>query len=286
MENARELIQGNHAHHYRALETRLRRLGYDVRGDVYMLTNFGLPQVRERAIVVASRVSEARTLSDLWAGRRVLPHALTVRTALARLNRPPVAPGASTPTDAMHQAPGFGSELVRRRMAAIPPDGGSWFDLAGLHDADVLLIDSMKRRLAANDLGSHPDVYGRLAWDRPAVTIKRECAHVGNGRYSHPVETRLLTVREMAYLQGFPDNYQFRSSSLANNYRHVGDAVPPLISYQLAAIVHWMKTGVRPEPADWILPGTVLREEDLILDCATSRVTNAPTARTMMPALI
>ncbi len=38
----------------------------------------------------------------------------------------------------------------------------------------------MKRRILKQDFGSHPDVYGRLAWDKPAVTLKRECAHVGN----------------------------------------------------------------------------------------------------------
>src|SRR3546814_9960851 len=74
----------------------------------------------------------------------------------------------------------------------------------------------MTRRWISGDLGSHPDVYGRMRWDAPAPTIKRECAHVGNGRYAHPVEDRLLTVREMASLQGFPFDYAFPSRSIAN----------------------------------------------------------------------
>jgi site-specific DNA-cytosine methylase len=68
----------------------------------------------------------------------------------------------------------------------------------------VLLTPAMRRRLAAADLGRHPDGYGRLWWDRPAVTIKRECGHIGNGRYAHPEQDRQGTVREMAILQGFP----------------------------------------------------------------------------------
>jgi DNA (cytosine-5)-methyltransferase 1 len=110
------------------------------------------------------------------------------------------------------------------------------------------------------------------------VTIKRECAHVGNGRYGHPEQTRLLTVREMALLQGFPATYQFPSASLANRYRHIGDAVPPLISYQLSALVSWMKTGVRPTPADWILPGCSLRIDDVSSSTARrrTRATLAP----------
>src|SRR3546814_17455495 len=112
----------------------------------------------------------------------------------------------------------------------------------------------MTRRWVAGDLGSHPDVYGRMRWDAPAPTIKRECAHVGNGRYAHPVEDRLLTVREMASIQGFPFDYAFPSRSIANRYRHIGDAVQPIVSYQLSALVAWLKTGDRQATEAWILP--------------------------------
>jgi DNA (cytosine-5)-methyltransferase 1 len=264
LENARELIRGNHPHHYHDFVRRLEALGYLVRGGIYLFTKYGLPQIRERALVIASRVGPVKTLDDLWEGFEVAPAATTVRHAIGRLNSPPVAAGQPATTDPMHVSPGFGSEIVRRRMEAIPVDGGSWTDLAGHPSAEELLIGSMKGRLAQGDLGSHPDVYGRLSWDRPCVTIKRECAHVGNGRYAHPEQTRLLTVREMALLQGFPDTYAFASSSLANRYRHIGDAVPPLISYQLSALVARMKTGTQPAPGRWVLPGTSLRPEDVV----------------------
>lgn len=275
MENARELIRGNHPHHYLGFTRRLEALGYEVRGEVHTLTRFGLPQLRERAVVLASRVGPVRGLDELWEGWEVDPRAVTVRHAIGHLNTPALAAGASDPRDPMHRCPGFGSEQVRRRMEAIPRDGGSWFDLAGHPDAGALLTDSMKERLRRNDLGSHPDVYGRMAWGRPAPTIKRECAHVGNGRYAHPEQTRLLSVREMALLQGFPADYAFPGDSLANRYRHIGDAVPPLISYQLSALVAWMKTGRRPGPAEWVLPGTSLRVCD-VLARPCSRVGRLP----------
>lgn len=264
MENARELIRGNHPHHFHEFQRRLEALGYEVAGAVEMLTRFGLPQVRERAVVVASRIGSVRQLGELWDGWTFDARVTTVRHAIRHLNHPPLAAGGVDPLDAMHQCPGFGSELVRQRMAAIPKDGGSWYDIAEHPRADDLLTDSMKDRLARNDLGSHPDVYGRMAWDRPAPTIKRECAHVGNGRYAHPEQDRLLSVREMALLQGFPGGYVFTADSLANRYRHVGDAVPPMISYQLSALVAWMKTGRRPEPGEWVLPGASLGRADVV----------------------
>lgn len=264
MENARELICGHNSHHYERFCTRLESLGYNVRGEVVMLSNYGLPQIRERAIVIASRICQSKTLSDLWQGWRVKPSAITVKHAIGELAKSSLAAGQIDPDDEMHQSPGFSTKEVRERIRAIPSNGGSWLDLAGDPALRRLLIPSMLERVARGDLGSHPDVYGRLCWDKPAVTIKRECSHVGNGRYAHPEQHRLLTVREMALLQGFPKDYIFTSRSLAHKYRHIGDAVPPMIAFQLSALVSWMKTGVRPAPRDWVLPGCTLKLEDIL----------------------
>ena len=171
--------------------------------------------------------------------------------------------GHAHPDDPLHAAPAFRTPLSEQRLAAIPHDGGSWASLRFRPDADLLLTPAMMRRAASGALGSHPDVYGRLWWDRPAATIKRECSHIGNGRYAHPEQDRLCTVREMAILQGFPRDYPF-AGSLANMYRHIGDAVPPLISYQLAGLCRWLLTGRRPEAAELILPGCHLTTADLV----------------------
>ncbi|MCB8881736.1 DNA cytosine methyltransferase [Acidisoma cellulosilytica] len=260
MENARELIMGNYRHHHEALVKKLKKAGYRVHSDIHFLDRFGLPQVRERALVVASRVGPVRTLEDLWKGWKVRPEATTVRAALSRLaewkRENPVDPDGDV-------FPGMGP-LVQKRMAVTPHDGGGWADVARNSRTRKLLTKDCLRRWELGDLGSHPDVYGRMAWDRAAPTIKRECAHVGNGRYAHPTEDRLLTVREMASLQGFPFDYRFPARAVANRYRHVGDAVPPMIAYQMSALAMWMKTGVRPEPKDWVMPNTTLRVEDIV----------------------
>jgi DNA (cytosine-5)-methyltransferase 1 len=263
MENARELLMGRFAGHFAVLCAALEDdLGYAVAAEIHTLSEMGLPQRRERALVVAVRPGlPTLTLSDLWDGLAVRPDATTVRRAIAHL--PSLGAGVTHADDPMHGSPSI-RPANRRRLAAIPPDGGSWFDMRGQPDEHELLTPSMRRRAAAGDLGSHPDVYGRLAWDQPAATIKRECGHIGNGRYAHPEQDRLCTVREMALLQGFPDDYEFVSASLANRYRHVGDAVPPLVAYQLAALVDWILGADRPAPEDMVLPGCSLTPEDII----------------------
>jgi len=260
MENARELIMGNYRHHHIALARRLEKAGYDVRSDIHFLDRFGLPQVRERALVVASRIGEARSLEDLWEGWSVRPEAVTVRTAFRRL----AEWREEHPDDPEGDVyPGMGPAVLNR-LAATPHDGGGWVEVARDPKTRRLLTKDCLRRWRAKDLGSHPDVYGRMAWDKPAPTIKRECAHVGNGRYAHPTKDRLLTVREMATLQGFPFDYRFPAKAVSNRYRHIGDAVPPVIAFQMSALAKWMKTGIRPEPADFVMPNTALRVEDIV----------------------
>jgi DNA (cytosine-5)-methyltransferase 1 len=94
----------------------------------------------------------------------------------------------------------------------------------------------MVKTYESNKLGSYPDIYGRMWWDKPAPTIKRECSSPGNGRYCHPKQDRMCSVRELSYLQGFPKDYSFEADSLSNMYRHIGDSVPPMISYQYAEV--------------------------------------------------
>jgi DNA (cytosine-5)-methyltransferase 1 len=256
MENARELIRGNFKHHYEWFREHLENNGYNVFGRTYMLSRFGLPQVRERAIVIAAKESlPLHTLESLWDGWGVGEEALSVRRTFDSIS--PVAEGFVV-------YPRFASDAVRRRVAAIPKDGGSWMDLLQRHDADDLLTDAMKRIVARGRFGSYPDVYGRMAWERPAPTIKRECSHVGNGRYAHPEEDRLCTIRELAALQGFPNDFVFNGAAVSNMYRHIGDAVPPLISYQLSHLVHWILTGEQPGVEDILLPGTNLRRPDIV----------------------
>lgn len=235
MENVKELLQGNQRHHFDNLRSRLENdLGYSLWAEVHDLSEFGLPQRRIRALVIARRDGPVVGLPR----KKIRPR--TVRETIGHL--PPVEPGERHPADPMHVAP-RNSKKVQDRLRAIPKDGGSWADVMN----DPNLTEEEKRYLLTPAMfrarpGSFPDVYGRLWWDRPAVTITRECAHVGNGRYVHPEQDRLLTVREMALLQGFPVDYYF-DGPLTAKYNQIGDAVPPLISAQIAEHIINIKAG-------------------------------------------
>jgi DNA (cytosine-5)-methyltransferase 1 len=264
MENARELLKGNFTAHFLYLKKTLENAGYTLYYDIHFLSKFGLPQRRERAIVIAAKKGlKIRSLDDLWQGYSLRDSAITVRKAISHL--PVISAGDRCEVDPWHCSPSM-QEPSLNRLEKVPRDGGSWVDLLNVDGGYELLIPSMKRSVEKGKLGSHPDVYGRMRWDFPAMTIKRECAHIGNGRYAHPEQNRLCTVREMGILQGFPSDYRFVASNLSNMYRHIGDAVPPLISYQIAGVASWILSGKQPSLTECLLPKTSLAVADLIPD--------------------
>ena len=230
MENVKEMLSGNQRHHFVGLATRLGEIGYEYWAEIHDLSSFGLPQRRVRALIIA------------WRGGRVPPllpspgvRMTTVRDAIAHL--PALSAGEAHPEDPMHVCPRM-TKPVLDRIQAIPKDGGSWGDVMN----DPSIPEDRKRYLLTPAMfrarpGSFPDVYGRLSWDAVAVTITRECAHVGNGRYAHPEQDRLLSVREMALLQGFPADYHFEGP-LTAKYNQIGDAVPPLVASLIAGHVY------------------------------------------------
>ncbi|MCB0749328.1 MAG: DNA cytosine methyltransferase, partial [Ignavibacteriae bacterium] len=62
---------------------------------------------------------------------------------------------------------------------------------------------------------------------KPAPTITTKFFSISNGRFVHPEENRALSLREGAVLQSFPKDYKFKTKSIADTARIIGNAVPP-----------------------------------------------------------
>ncbi|XP_025996917.1 DNA (cytosine-5)-methyltransferase PliMCI isoform X2 [Solenopsis invicta] len=85
-------------------------------------------------------------------------------------------------------------------------------------------------------------LYGRLDWNGFFKTTITNPEPMGKqGRVLHPVESRVVSVRECARSQGFPDSYRFFGTIL-DKYRQVGNAVPPPLG---AAIGHEIRKCIR-----------------------------------------
>lgn len=224
MENVPELIQGSKEKYWDRTYEILKQHGYLVDYEILNAADYGVPQRRRRAIVIARR-----------SGRKVeipsptVDEHRTVRDTIGDL--PPVEAGETHTSDPMHRAPNHTQRIVEM-LGLIPNDGGSWMDIPEEHQEEYWL-DSMKKRAEKGDLKSFCDTYGRMHWDRPAGTITRKSSTPSCGRYVHPEQNRNITVREAARLQSFPDTWEFEGP-YTSWYEQNGNAVPPKLANHLA----------------------------------------------------
>lgn len=108
------------------------------------------------------------------------------------------------------------------RLQHVPYNGG-------LQDIPDELLSNHLKKMKAGGYGSGgfvKNLYGRLDWDKPSGTIVAGIKKITCGRFFHPECNRLLTVREAARLQSFPDDYLVKGGMI-DQYTIIGNAVPP-----------------------------------------------------------
>jgi DNA (cytosine-5)-methyltransferase 1 len=195
----------------RATIMRAEELGYQVVAGTLSAELYGVPQKRKRAFFIG--------LLDAPAA---LPEPVT------RLKPPTVAwalEGLPLQPDEHNWHIGRNpTEQSLERYKTIP-EGGNRYDLMRLRP-DITPPCWIKKTKGATD------VFGRLWWDRPALTIRTEFYKPEKGRYLHPSEHRPITHREAARLQTFPDDFVFCGSKV-EVARQIGNAVPPVLAYRL-----------------------------------------------------
>lgn len=108
------------------------------------------------------------------------------------------------------------------------PQGGNWQNLPDtFHD---------KRLDSIRATGGRTTYYGRLRWEKPSYTIATYFNRVPNGCNIHPDQDRILSNREAARLQSFPDNFVFKGSK-ASQFKQIGNAVPPLLARYVSSLI-------------------------------------------------
>jgi DNA (cytosine-5)-methyltransferase 1 len=121
--------------------------------------------------------------------------------------------------------------------AIVVPPGGNWKNIP--ESVPLARLDTIRRGFAEGR-GSRSTYYGRLRPDRPSYTINTHFTRPGNGCHLHydfeGGQHRTLSLREAARLQSFPDSFVFLGprSSIT---KQIGNAVPPLLAYQLAKAI-------------------------------------------------
>ncbi len=223
----------------------LQQLGYYVEHQILKAEQFGIPQERRRIFFLASRDCKFVNWPIASHGPSTEAKYVTVSDAIGdlpalRLTEGEEACAYTTSAETSYQrklrkrckllcnhvAPNL-SEINQKRLLHIP-QGGSWRDIPF-----QLLPAGMKRAKRSD----HTKRYGRLDPKGLASTILTKCdLHWGAFIHYDLKQQRTLTVREAARLQSFPDCFRF-TGSRGEQFRQVGNAVPPILAETIARSV-------------------------------------------------
>lgn len=191
----------------------LREAGYCVSTDVLSATDLGAAQTRKRHFLVATR------------GR--VDH-IPVGEIAALLRQPPM-----TLRELIGDLESTSHRSFMDDAAALSPENRSRIDY--LFDHDLYELPDQERPDCHKNGHTYPSVYGRLSWDKPSQTITTGFMTPGRGRYIHPGQRRVITSREAARIQGFPDSYDFTIDGTPPSKKAlskwIGDAVPCWLGY-------------------------------------------------------
>lgn len=198
-----------------------RSLGYELCFDVLKAVEHGVPQKRRRAIIIGLRREIGLPTLPTPSVERA-----TVRDAIQDL---PLQPTGVDWHIGRNPTP---KSLERYRC--IPP-GGNRFDLVASRP-DLAPACWLRKKTGSTD------VFGRLHWDQPALTIRTEFYKPEKGCYLHPAADRPITHREAARLQTFPDEFVFSGSKI-QVARQIGNAVPPRLARAVALHVRSLLDG-------------------------------------------
>ena len=207
---------------FQRTEALLKNNGFAVDGLVIKAEQLGWPQTRHRYFLVAVKGGRREALHEVVDALSAEPR--SVGWAIGDL----LDVGAGSILD---ETPTLSEDNQRR--------------IEWLHSNDAYDLDDSERPdCHRTKEHSYRSSYGRMRWDRPSGTLTTGFLTPGRGRFVHPLRPRVLTPREAARIQGFPDSYfaaalpggPFKRTELA---KWIGDAVPAPLGFAACLAATW-----------------------------------------------
>ena len=233
IENVKQILTAKNGYAPKHIRSFLEDKGYRVSFKILNAADFGVPQKRERAIIVALR-EEYGEFDFSVLGKYMLPK-VTVAEALSDIEAIESEaikyeqgtifqlgePESEYQKKMQSKDKSLANHLIYypvqnvQEMIAYVPEGGNW--------------KSVPKELFKSDRDNrHSNYLRRLESNSQSVTID-----TGHNVYFHPHFKRVPTIRESARLQSFPDDFVFVGKK-GQQFRQVGNAVPPLLAEAIA----------------------------------------------------
>ena len=231
-ENVVGILSMENGNLFKNIQREFQEIGFSLKYKVLNTVDYGVPQIRERVILVGFRGENNFEFPKPTHGLGLKPY-VTLEDAIGDL--PILKSGEqslSYSKEISNEFLGFvrknAPEILNEHLA--PKNG----------DHLIKIMETLKDGQGKNDLpinirpkSGYGNTYAKLWWGKPSTTITRNFACPSSSRCIHPRDSRALTIREGARLQSFPDNYIFYGSDGMKRLE-IGNAVPPLLSMAIA----------------------------------------------------
>ncbi len=231
-ENVSGLLSMDGGKLFPRIQEEFRSIGYDLKYKVLDAVDYGVPQHRDRVILVGFKGNNNFEYPAATHGPGLKPY-VTLKDAIGDL---PSLRSAQSSDVYAHRADNDFLRYVRANAGDVltehkAPRNGEHL---------IKIMETLKEGEDKFSLpeeirpkSGYPNTYAKLWWDQPSTTITRNFATPSSSRCIHPRDSRAMTIREGARLQSFPDDYQFYGGDGMKKLE-IGNAVPPLLSVALA----------------------------------------------------
>lgn len=216
---------------FKNIQAQFAELGYELKYQVLDAVDFGVPQHRERVILVGYLGKNPFEFPLPTHGEGLRPY-VTLREAIGDL---PVLQSGESKFE-------YQNEITNEFLQFVRASGCNLTEHTAPKNGEHLIriMQALKDGQCKDDLpedirpkSGYGNTYAKLWWDRPSTTITRNFACPSSSRCIHPRDSRAMSIREGARLQSFPDDYQFYGSDGMKRLE-IGNAVPPLLSMAIA----------------------------------------------------
>lgn len=231
MENVPNLLTAEQGFFFREIEKLFADIGYTLNAGVLNAADYGVPQNRNRAVIIGKLGKSAISLPQPSQNK------VTIWDAISDLSYLDSGEGEETQS---YQTPAQSayqkklrngsaelhnhvatnhSPIALERMKMIPPNAGR----------EVLPQEHRTKSI-------YSGTWTRMKTDEQSVTITTRFDTPSSGKFTHPFLHRAITVREAARIQSFPDSFIFTGNK-GSQMKQVGNAVPPLLAEAIADVI-------------------------------------------------
>lgn len=231
-ENVIGILSMDKGNLFKQVQQEFEELGYTLKHKVLDAVNYGVPQHRERVILVGFKGENNFVYPAPTHGDGLKPY-VTLKDAIGDL---PVLKSGETNTS-------YAGSITNEFLSFVRKNSG---DVVQEHIAPkngehlLKIMQALKDGQSKDDLpeelrpkSGYGNTYAKLWWEKPSTTITRNFACPSSSRCIHPRDSRAMSIREGARLQSFPDDYKFYGSDGMKRLE-IGNAVPPLLAIAIA----------------------------------------------------